>query len=70
MPKPNSRDTAHKLAQRELKKAHKLAQLELKLERQLKLKASLEKWISKLEAERQQLEEQQLEGRGHVRRSQ
>jgi len=37
MPKPNSRDTAHKLAQRELKKAHKLAQLELKLERQTQI---------------------------------
>ena len=46
---------AHKLAQRELKKAHKLAQLEVQLERQLKLKASIEKMLSKLNAERQQL---------------
>jgi hypothetical protein len=47
----------------EEKMAHKAALLDLKIERQLKLIASIEKMLAKLEAERQELLEQQRQER-------
>jgi hypothetical protein len=52
-----------KMKSTEGKMAHKAALLDLKIERQLKLIASIEKMLAKLEAERQELLEQQRQER-------